>query len=125
MSDQPTRPVTAPVVVTVAPYDAVTPRGAVTGVWILGQLDTAAGLAGKKFSGGEALILSIKDFTFHAALSAWEEFVIHAEPVRKGNSSFDLSFSGWADPDGACTRIFSATAVLIAVDDDGKPRKLT
>ena len=105
----PSRPDTAPVLATLSPFDAVTPRGAVTGAWLMGQLDIAAGLAGRKVSGGEALILSIKDLTFHAALSAGVEFVIHAELTRRGNSSFNLFLSAWSDPDHACTRIIGHT----------------
>lgn len=119
-----TAPDTPPVLATLSPFDAVTPRGAVTGAWLMGQLDIAAGLAGRKISGGEALILSIKDLTFHAALTAGVEFVIHAELTRRGNSSFNLFLSAWSDPDETCTRILSADVVLVAVDADGKPRKL-
>ena len=119
------RPATAPVLATLSPFDAVTPRGAVTGAWLMGQIDIAAGIAGRKVSGGDALILSIKDLTFHAALSAGVEFVIHAELTRKGNSSFNLFLSAWAEPDHACTRILSADVVLVAVDTEGKPRKLS
>lgn len=118
------RPDTAPTLVTVAPHSHATPRGAVTGAWIMGQLDVAAGLAGRKIAQGDALILSIKELTFHAALSAGAEFVIHADLTRRGNSSFNLFLSAWAEPDTDCSLVMSADVVLVAIGADGKPRKL-
>jgi acyl-CoA thioesterase YciA len=113
-----------PVLITTAPYSEATPRGPITGAWIMGQLDIAAGLAGQQASGGDALMISIKDLTFHAPLLAGVEFAVHATLTRTGNTSFNLSFSGWADPKTTCTRIFSADVLLVAVDAEGKPRKI-
>ncbi|MBR9651562.1 hypothetical protein IT775_10545 [Thalassobius aquimarinus] len=124
MTEVAQRPNSAPVLVTVAPYDQATPRGAVLGGWILTQLDYAAGLAGRKISGGDALIVAIKELSFHAALHPGEEFTIHAELSRRGSSSFNLSVSAWAEPDAECRRILTADVLLVAVDEDGKPRKL-
>ncbi len=119
-----TRPDGAPTLITVAPYDQVTPRGAVLGSWLLAQVDHAAGLAGRKIAGGDALILSIKELTFHGALKAGEEFVMHADLSRRGNSSFNLSLSAWAEPDADCRQILGADLLMVAVDGEGKPRKL-
>lgn len=124
MTEPAQRPDSAPVLLTVAPYDQVSLRGAVLGGWMLTQLDYAAGLAGRKISGGDALIVAIKELGFHAALHAGEEFAMHADLSRRGSSSFNLSLSAWAEPDGECRRILSADVLLVAVDDDGKPRKL-
>ncbi|NIZ09353.1 hotdog domain-containing protein [Pseudooceanicola sp. HF7] len=114
----------APVLVTMAPFDAVTPRGAVTGGWILTQLDLAAGLAGRKATGGDALILSIRELTFKAALHAGEDFAIRSELTRKGNTSFNLSLSAWGGDGESLREILTADVLLVAVDAEGKPRKL-
>lgn len=124
MTDPVQRPDSAPVLITMSSFESVTPRGAVTGAWIMGQLDRAAGLAGMKISGGDALILSIKELTFLAVLPAGVEFAIHSELTRKGNSSFTVALSGWADVKGESICIFRADVVLVAVDEDGRPRKL-
>ncbi|QPM90905.1 hotdog domain-containing protein [Pseudooceanicola algae] len=113
-----------PVLMTMAPLDAVTPRGAVTGGWMLTQLDLAAGLAGRRASGGEALILSIKDLTFRDALRAGEDFQIRAELTRKGNTSFNLLLSAWAGASEPQREIFQADVLMVAVDAEGTPRKL-
>nr|WP_321506746.1 hotdog domain-containing protein [uncultured Celeribacter sp.] len=117
-------PDTAPVLKTVAPYGETTPRGNVFGGWCLAQIDHGAGLVGRKIAQGDVVILSIKELTFHAALYPGEEFVMHADLIRRGNSSFTLSLSAWAEPEDACRLIMSAEAVLVAVDEAGKPRKL-
>lgn len=114
-----------PVLVTMAPFDAVTPKGAVTGGWLMTQLDMAAGLAGRTASGGEALILSIKDLTFKAALHAGEAFAIRADLTRRGNTSFNLSLSAQGGDGPNMREIFAADVVMVAVDTDGKPRKLS
>lgn len=124
MAEAETRPSSAPVIVTVAPYGEVTPRGAIFGGWLLAQVDHAAGLAGRKVAGGDALILSIKELTFHGPLHAGEEFVMHADVTRRGRTSFNLSLSCWAEPDTVCRKIMSADVVMVAVDEAGKPREL-
>lgn len=118
------RPVDPPVLATMAPFDAVTPRGAVTGGWILTQLDLAAGLAARRISGGDALILSIRELSFEAPLHAGEDFAIHAGLTRKGNTSFNLSLSAWAGTAAEARRILSADVLMVAVDEAGTPRKL-
>lgn len=119
-----TRPDSPPSLLTVAPFDQATPRGAVTGGWILTQLDHAAGLAGRKISGGEALILSIKDLTFHAPLRPGEAFAIHADLARRGRTSFNLALSAWAEAEGEGRKILTADLLLVAIDAAGKPRNL-
>lgn len=118
------RPDTAPVLITVAPYDQATPRGTILGGWIMTQLDHAAGLAGRKIAGGDALILSVKELVFRAPLHPGEEFAVHADLTRRGGSSFNLSLSGWAEPDTGCQLIFEADVLLVAVDAEGKSRRL-
>ena len=112
------------VLLTMAPFDAVTPQGAVTGAWMLGQLDMAAGLAGRAASGGAALILSLKEVTFHAPLQAGERFAVRSQLTRKGNTSFNLSLSAEAGEPGETRKILSSEVVMVAVDAAGKPRKL-
>jgi acyl-CoA thioesterase YciA len=124
MPETDARPDTPARLITVAPFDQATPRGAVTGGWILTQLDHAAGLAGRKVSGGEALILSIRELTFHAPLRPGEEFALHADLTRRGNTSFNLAISAWAEPEGDCRKILTADVVLVAIDAAGHPRKL-
>ncbi|MFC3141125.1 acyl-CoA thioesterase [Psychromarinibacter halotolerans] len=123
MSDTPAT--TDPVIVTVAPYGEVTPRGAIFGGWILAQVDHAAGLAGRKITGGDVVIVSIKELTFHGPLYAGEEFVMTAEETRRGNTSFNLSITAVAEPDTQARQIMTADVLLVAVDGEGKPRKLS
>lgn len=118
------RPETAPVLITVAPFDQATPRGAILGGWIMTQLDHAAGLAGRKITAGEALILSIKELTFRSPLHPGEEFAVHADLTCRGGSSFNLDVSGWAEPEGACRLVFEADVLLVAVNAEEKSRKL-
>lgn len=115
----------ATVLATMAPFDAVTPKGAVTGGWLMTQLDLAAGLAGRHFTGGEALILSIRDLTFKAPLHVAETFAIRAELTRTGNTSFNLLLSARGGDGDNAREILVAEVVMVAVDDDGKPRKLS
>ncbi|MGO4853063.1 hotdog domain-containing protein [Phaeovulum sp. W22_SRMD_FR3] len=120
----PTAPQGDLVLRTAAPFDQVTPKGAVTGAWILGALDTAAGIAGRRVSGGDALILSLQEARFHAPLTPGTAVDMTAEILRKGNTSFTLQFTLWAEPDTAPKRILTAQVVMVAVDAEGKPRKL-
>ncbi|MEY8120258.1 acyl-CoA thioesterase [Falsihalocynthiibacter sp. BN13B15] len=124
MNDVVQRPTTPATLITVAPYNEATPSGAIFGGWIMSQLDHTAGLAGRKISNGNVVIASIKELNFHAALAAGEEFAVYAELSRRGNSSFNLAISGWAEPEAACRRIMTADVLLVAVDAEGKSRKL-
>lgn len=121
---EPVLPASAPALITVAPYDQVTPRGTIFGGWLMSQIDHAAGLAGRKFAHGDVMIVSIKELTFQAPLAPGEEFVMHAELKRRGNSSFTLSLSAFAEPETEARAVMCADVVLVAVDDAGKPRKL-
>lgn len=123
-ADLAVRPDSAPRLLTVAPQSETTARGPVFGGWILSQLDHGAGLAGRKISGGDVVIAALKEVQFHAPLYGGEEFALHADLSRRGNSSFNLAVTAWAEPDGACRRILSAVVLLVAIDEAGKPRKL-
>ena len=118
------RPNSAPVLITVPSHAETTPRGAILGGWIMTQLDHAAGLAGRKIAAGDALILSIKELIFRAPLHPGEKFAVYSDLTRRGGSSFNLSLSGWAEPDSGCRLIFEADVLLVALDAEGKSRKL-
>lgn len=114
----------APVLITVAPYDQVTPRGTIFGGWLMAQVDHAAGLAGRKIAAGEVMIVSVKELTFLGPLVPGEEVVMLSALTRRGNSSFTLSLSAVAEPDTDARPVLRADVVLVAVDASGKPRKL-
>ncbi|WP_460274466.1 acyl-CoA thioesterase [Celeribacter sp. ULVN23_4] len=124
MSDTPKSPEQPPVLITVAPYDQVTPRGYIFGGWIMAQIDHAAGLAGRKIAEGDVMIVSVKEMDFLGPLAPGEEFVMHAELTRRGNSSFTLSLSATAEPHTEARPVMRANVTLVAVDASGKPRKL-
>ena len=123
MTEAPTPP--APVLITVAPYDQVTPRGTIFGGWLMAQVDHAAGLAGRKIAAGEVMIVSVKELTFLGPLVPGEEVVMLSALTRRGNSSFTLSLSAVAEPETDARPVLRADVVLVAVDASGKPRKLT
>lgn len=123
MTDLP-RPTGLPRIVTVAPGSEVTPGGAIFGGWLLAQLDHAVGLAGRKLSGGAAVMLKITELSCHAPLYPGEEFAVHAELSRMGSSSFNLAVSAWADGADEGRAILSADVLMVAVDAAGKPRKI-
>lgn len=110
--------------VMVAPCDQATSRGAIFGGWIMSQLDHAAGLAGRKLARGDVIIASVRELTFRGPLHPGEEFVISSAVTRRGNTSLTLALRGTAEPDGPARAVFDAEVVLVAVDSDGRPRKL-
>ena len=124
MSDPDAAPSSDPVLITMPPYGEVTPRGMISGGWILSQIDVAVGLAGARIAGGDVLIVKISALVFLGPLHAGEAFTMHLDPTRFGSSSVTVDLSAFAGSGPDLRTILNAKVILVAVDEDGRPRKI-
>ncbi len=98
--------------------------GGVFGGWILAQMDIAAGLLGMRRAGGACATVAIESLRFLAPILVGEEFSIYGRVDAIGRTSLKLRLEGFAarPSDGIERRVIEALFVVVALDDQGRPR---
>ena len=100
--------------------------GNVHGGVIMRLVDTAAALAAIKHSGGVALTVGIDEMTFLEPVHIGEVVVLNASVNDVGTTSMECGVRVEAqDPlTGAVRHVNSAYLVFVAVDREGRPRRV-
>jgi uncharacterized protein (TIGR00369 family) len=100
--------------------------GNVHGGVIMRLVDTAAALAAIKHSGGVALTVGIDEMTFLEPVHIGEVLTLWASVNDVGTTSMECGVRVEAhDPlSGSVRHVNSAYLVFVAVDQDGKPRRV-
>ena len=98
--------------------------GYVHGGAVMRLVDTAAGLAAIRHSGGLAVTVAIDEMTFLEPVHIGDVLVLLASVNSVGTTSMEVGVRVEAhDPvTGRMRHVNSAYLVFVAVDDDGRPR---
>jgi acyl-CoA thioesterase YciA len=119
-------PAGAPAIRVVAmPADA-NPYGDIFGGWLMGQMDTAAGLVASRHSGGRAVTIAMDGMTFHRPVFVGDEVSVYARLAKVGSTSMTIAVEAWRrDRHGSeAYRVTHATFIFVAVGDDRRPRRV-
>ena len=100
------------------------PAGDIFGGWIMALMDLAAGTAASERARGRTATVSVSHLNFLRPVKVGDVVSVYTQVIRVGRTSMSLSVEAWADQRGAGTphRVTAAEFVMVAVDDDGKPR---
>ena len=98
--------------------------GDIFGGWLVGLMDSGAGLIAARFSRGRAVTVAIDGMQFHAPVKVGDEVSIHGELAKVGRTSMIITVAAWRRHRHEEERIKVTEAVFtfVAVDAAGKPR---
>nr|WP_237467852.1 acyl-CoA thioester hydrolase YciA [Vibrio stylophorae] len=103
--------------------------GDIFGGWIMSQLDLAGGVLAKEISHGRIVTASVSQIQFIAPVSVGDVVCCYGDCSKIGNSSMTIDLEVWvkpvhADRVGERRKVCSAIFHYVAVDKDGKPRRV-
>jgi len=98
--------------------------GDIFGGWLMGLMDSGAGLVAARFSKGRAVTVAMDGMQFHAPVKVGDEVSVYADMVKVGRSSMAIKIEAWRRHREQEDRIKVTEAVFtfVAIDDAGKPR---
>ena len=107
------------------PADA-NPDGDIFGGWLMGLMDSGAGLFAARFSKGRAVTAAINEMQFHRPVKVGDEVSIYAKLTRVGRTSMTIATDAWRRElsDETAEKVTQATFIFVAIDDAGKPRAI-
>lgn len=100
------------------------PNGTLFGGWILARMDEAASLTACRHSRGRTMTAGANDIRMAAPLHVGEDVAFYTEIIRVGRTSMHVRVEVWAHSltDEALRFCSDGVFVLVAIDDDGRPR---
>ncbi len=102
-------------------------NGDIFGGWLVSQMDLGAGIASKKVARGRAATVAIKNVNFIMPVSVGATVSCYTEVVHIGRTSMHIQVDVWMSlfgVDDQPKKVADGLFVFVAIDDDGKPRKL-
>ena len=99
-------------------------NGDIFGGWVLSQMDSAGGIAGRNRSKGRVVTVSVDAMSFIRPVKVGDVLCVYTEIERIGRSSIDVHVEAFARRHLSDTRekVTDATFRFVAIDEDGKPR---
>jgi len=111
---------------TVAMPADTNPAGDIFGGWIMSLMDLAAGVSAGTRARGRVATAAVSNLSFLQPVKVGDVVCVYTDIVRTGRSSITLSVETWVlrRGQGDRTRVTAAEFVLVAVDENGRPRPL-
>jgi acyl-CoA thioesterase YciA len=112
---------------TVAMPADTNPAGDIFGGWIMSLMDLAAGVAASSQAKGRVVTAAVSNLSFIRPVHVGDVVCVYTEVTRTGRTSITLGVEAWVlrRGQGERVRVTAAEFVLVAVDESGKPRRLT
>ena len=122
----PTQPQGMPMIRTIAMPSDTNPAGDIFGGWLMGQMDLAAGNAAARRARGRCATIAVDGMSFLSPVHVGDEVSLYAEVINVGNTSMKIAVEAWRRPrhDGASLQVTKACFTFVAIDGDGRPRKV-
>jgi acyl-CoA thioesterase YciA len=102
------------------------PAGDIFGGYIMAMMDIAAGMSATAEARGRVVTASVSRLSFLAPVHVGDSISCYTELVRRGRSSMTFAVEVWVlrQRIGDHVKVTEAEFVLVAVDDDSRPRPL-
>jgi acyl-CoA thioesterase YciA len=100
------------------------PSGDIFGGWIMSLMDLAAGVSAGTRARGRVATAAVSNLSFLQPVKVGDVVCVYTDITRTGRTSMTVAVEAWVlrRGQGERTRVTAAEFVLVAVDDDGKPR---
>lgn len=101
-------------------------NGDIFGGWLMGQMDLGGSVLARGRARGRVATVAVDGMEFHKPVRIGDVLAIHARITREGRSSMTIAVEAWVTrlPEDEHFRVTRATFVFVAIDEEGKPRKL-
>ena len=102
------------------------PMGDIFGGWLMSTMDAAAFMTARRRAQGRVVTVAVSNIVFLRPVKVGDVVCCYTDVVRVGTSSITLSVEVWVlrDGQGADTKVTEAEFTFVAVNDNGKPRRL-
>lgn len=109
---------------TVAMPADTNPNGDIFGGWIMSLMDLAAGTSACDRAKGRTATAAVSHLNFLTPVKVGEVVCVYTEIIRVGRTSITLAVEAWSVTRGFGERrkVTAAEFVMVAVDEDGRPR---
>nr|WP_294555102.1 acyl-CoA thioesterase [uncultured Rhodopila sp.] len=111
---------------TVAMPADTNPSGDIFGGYIMSLMDLAAGIAAGTRAKGRVATAAVSNLSFLQPVKVGDVVCVYTNITKTGRTSVTVDVETWVlrRYPGERTRVTEANFVLVAVDDEGKPRAL-
>lgn len=101
-------------------------NGDIFGGWLMSQMDLGASVLARRTSAGRVATVAVDGMTFHKPVQVGDLVSLHGELVKTGTTSMAIEVEVWVTPIASDkkTKVTEARFVFVAVDDQGRKRKL-
>lgn len=101
-------------------------NGDIFGGWVMSCMDQAGGIKGVERAKGRVVTVAVEAMTFIRAMKVGDVLCVYTEVEKVGRTSMKIHIEAWAQRFMTQVRekVTDATFTFVAVDDDGKPRRV-
>lgn len=104
-------------------------NGDIFGGWIMSQMDIGGGILAKEIAKGRIVTVKVDGMTFYKPVNVGQVVCCYGKCTKIGNSSMTIKLEVWVKPiltDKAAERycVTEAVFIYVAIDQQGKPRKI-
>ena len=126
MTNAATKPTGELALRTVAMPADTNPAGDIFGGWIMSLMDLAAGVSAGTRAKGRVATAAVSNLSFLQPVKVGDVVCVYTDITSTGRSSVRLSVETWVlrRGQGERMKVTAAEFVLVAVDDNGRPRRL-
>ncbi len=100
------------------------PSGDIFGGWIMGLMDVSAGMAARDRARGRVVTASVSSLSFLHPVKVGDVVCCYTQIMGTGRSSIAVDVETWVVRDQRSNRlrVTEAKFVMVAVDENGRPR---
>jgi acyl-CoA thioesterase YciA len=111
---------------TVAMPADTNPAGDIFGGWIMSLMDLAAGVSAGTRAKGRVATAAVSNLSFLQPVKVGDVVCVYTDITHTGRTSVRLGVETWVlrRGQGERMKVTAAEFVLVAVDDNGRPRRL-
>jgi acyl-CoA thioesterase YciA len=102
-------------------------NGHIFGGWVLSQMDMAAGIIARHFSGGPVATIAIDRMEFIEPIHLRDLISVYAEVENVGRTSMKIRIEviAWRDSGATRVKVTEGLFTFVAIDDQVRPRAIS
>lgn len=104
------------------------PMGDIFGGWIMSQVDIAGAIVASQVIKSRVVTVAVNEFTFKEPVLVGDVISCYGKVVKTGKTSVTVDVEVCALRnrfDEKCIKVTEATAVYVAIDENGKPIEIS